>query len=178
MSVEDRARQHRRREAPRRRVRSTAGAPARPRRAVTIHVGAGKPRRRRRLSRRRGVLAATWAVIALLWLTAALVTQLVLYLVVAGLSLLVSLAAALLPDDDPGTSRPAPAAKPGARPRTGPPRRPARPPVPGAGQVVKCRQTGQPIDRCGCAPRHVATSAGAARYNRPVGSPIPRGGKQ
>jgi len=43
--------------------------------------------------------------------------------------------------------------------------------------AVKCTRTGQPIDQCGCAKRHVATADGARRYRRQVGDPIGGGGK-
>lgn len=63
------------------------------------------------------------------------------------------------------------------RPAASPPPKPAQggeaAPPPSGGQV-RCTETGKPADLCGCATRHVATAEGAARYGRPVGSPIGR----
>lgn len=171
-----RVRRMRAADATRRRVRTTGTRTPRPRPARAVN-GAGRRRRRRVWGRRRGVLAAVWAVITLALLVAALLAQLTLALVAAGLSALVTAAVALLPDDDLGTDHPRRAPNPAPRPRTGRTGPPRGSPVRRAAAVApQCRQTGRPIDVCDCARRHVATADGARRYGRPVGSPIPTGG--
>lgn len=113
-----------------------------------------------------------WAVISLALLIVGLTLEIVLALVAAGLAALTGLATALIPDDDPGTSRPGVAAKP-AQPQGsgGYGSKPHRP-VPGGSGVPRCTETRQPIDQCGCARRHVATADGAKRYGLPVGAPL------
>lgn len=45
-----------------------------------------------------------------------------------------------------------------------------------SGQIAPpCTKTGTPIDRCRCAPRHVATQDGADRYKKRVGDPLGKG---
>jgi hypothetical protein len=71
----------------------------------------------------------------------------------------------------PNASKPKPAKPPRSRGSAGRGRKP--------GTAVKCTRTGQPIDQCSCASRHVATEAGVRRYKQAtrVGDPIAGGGK-
>jgi hypothetical protein len=50
-----------------------------------------------------------------------------------------------------------------------------------AGGVVKCTNTGKPIEgegRCTCATRHVATQAGVKTFGGPIGRPIGKKAKE
>lgn len=62
--------------------------------------------------------------------------------------------------------------------RTSKPKAGGTSPPPAAAGAVKCTDTGKPISECGCASRHVATEDGAARYGKPIGTPIGRKTKQ
>jgi len=51
----------------------------------------------------------------------------------------------------------------------------------GSGGVVKCTNTGKPIEgdgRCTCATRHVATQAGVKTFGGPIGRPIGKKAKE
>lgn len=122
----------------------------------------------------RGLIAVLLSILTLAVLVAALVTEAGLSWAVVGASSLATAGAvrAQRQEAERERTRKLPPRKPAgtSTPRSNGPRTAA--PVPGA--VVKCTQTGQPIGDCPCATRHVATSVGASRYGRPVGTPMGR----
>lgn len=135
-----------------------------------------RPRRpartRHRVARRPpGVLTAIWGVISLIFVVVALLTQIVLFLIAA---VLAAVAAGLAGWTEFGDG---PATGTGRAGRGGkPPRSAGSGRNPPTGPVIRCTATRTPIETCGCAARHVATTAGATRYGLPVGAPIkPKG---
>ncbi|WP_143172405.1 hypothetical protein [Pseudonocardia thermophila] len=130
------------------------------------------PRRRRRL-RRPSLLTAFWALVTLALLVVLTMTEValsVIWLVLSAVATLLSAAAdqvAKRPAAPPPPRPGAAAANPrGIADRGGGGRQ--------AGTAVpRCTKTGQPIDECRCAQRHVKTADGARRYRLPVGSPMP-----
>lgn len=137
-----------------------------------------KRRRRRRMSRRGLMTTLAWELSALSFMCAALIMQAVLLAVIGVLSALVG-ALAGWADTHRDGAVPAPnaacpkSAKPPGNARSGGKRG-----QPGTA-VPNCTRTGQPIDRCGCSVRHVASEAGVRRYKQAkrVGDPISGGSK-
>jgi hypothetical protein len=131
----------------------------------------------RRRRRPRGLLAVVWGVIALVFTIVGLALQVGLMFVAAVFAALAGVMSAFAdfgPDGPHGPRGPGPGPATGRSPQ--PRGSAARPPagrssVP-AGSAVRCTATRKPIDRCGCARRHVATPDGARRYGQPVGSPL------
>jgi len=129
-----------------------------------------KKRRFRLKSRKQGLLAALYAVITLTALTAALITQLTLMIVVTVLSALVTVlaAATAIGEPDPVPARTAPPSR-SANPRgSADPKRSTRQP----GAVIICTKSKMPIDDCSCPVKHVRTPGGARRYKLNIGDPI------
>jgi len=124
--------------------------------------------KRRRSRRPTSVASIVWALITLALGVTLLVVQGTLLLIFTALSVLVT-ALSVLADQtrDPAT---VPAPRPKARQSAVP--RGTRSSKPGSSSVPKCTKTGQPIDNCGCAQRHVASSDGADRYKRNIGDPL------
>lgn len=125
--------------------------------------------RRRRPRRRTSLMSILWSIITLVLSINFLIVQGVLLLIFAGLSLLITALSVMV------DQRTDPAAVPTRRPTRRPAANPRGRRNPGGSSVPRCTKTGRPIDVCGCAQRHVATTDGAARYKRSVGDPM--GGK-
>lgn len=154
-------------DAARRRVRTTSGR----RPASRVPHGSTRRRGRRRSRRQKLAMTLAWSIVSAVFLTIGLVAESLVNLALAGAFALSAASAALLPSDSPGTDHPAPAVKPAQPPGSGSSRPRTRGSVP-SGPVVLCTATRTPIDKCGCARRHVATDDGAKRYGRPIGSPL------
>lgn len=133
--------------------------------------GVKKRRRRFRLkSKRQGVIAAAWAIITLLFLISALLTQAMLYVVLVVLSTLVTALATFAavgePDPVPAArAAPTRSANPRGSAESGRTRR-----QPGTDTII-CTQTNVPIDDCPGDHNHVRSARGKARYKKPLGTP-------
>lgn len=124
-----------------------------------------KARRRRKQP---SVASIVWACVTLALGVAFLLVQGVLLMTFLMASALITVISAFGDFTADPTTVPAP--RPKTRPAAVP--RGTRSSKPGSSSVPKCTKTGQPIDSCGCARRHVATSDGAKRYKRRVGDPM------
>ncbi len=135
----------------------------------------GRGRKRKGFDLSRPLFSVVLSIVSLAFLGAALITESVLLLAVTGLSVLATVAQVQMARKRAEQQR-----KKAAMPlRVRKPRKPAGAtrPTPAAadapaGGLISCTETGQDIESCGCASRHVATAEGARRYGLRVGSPI------
>jgi hypothetical protein len=137
-----------------------------------------RPRKRLRISlkgRRPSLATVIWSTLTLAVLIVAVVVQAAVWFIGAVVFALFAVVSAfgdfMGPDGMDGALP--------AQPRTT--RKPAQPRGSGrprsSGPVVRCTRTGQPIDKCSCARRHVASQDGADRYKRQVGDPLGAGAR-
>lgn len=127
----------------------------------------------------RGLIAVLLSIVTLVLLVVALLAESVLLYTVSALSGLVAVAQVKAAQQEAKREKsrkmPRTPAAQGSAPRA---TRAQKTAEPTSGAVVKCTQTGKPIDECGCATRHVATADGAKRYGLQVGAPMGRKAKE
>lgn len=134
---------------------------------TSTKVTARRPRGRVKL-RRPSPMTVLWGVVSLVLAITFLIIQGVLLLIFTLLSFAVTALSGWVDSRSDDATVPAPTGK---RPGSASPRGNRRTGSPTAA-VPPCTNTGKPIDVCGCSTRHVASSDGAARYRKPIGSPL------
>lgn len=132
-----------------------------------------RPRRRRRPTRRGLFMTLAWELSGLCFIACAAILQVVLLAIIGVASMAIG-ALAGWADTHRSAAVPGPAV---AAPKSANPRGNAGSRGRGrtAGTAVPtCTRTGEPIDRCSCSARHVASEAGVRRYKQAkrVGDPI------
>ncbi len=133
-------------------------------------------RRRRRFRLRRPSIASVlWGVVSLVCLILLMVLQGTLFLIFTIVSVAFTAVSAFADFTGPEGVAGAVPVQRGHNPKTPQPRSSGRPRT--SGPVVRCTVTGQPIEKCSCARRHVASQDGAQRYGKQVGDPLGTGRK-